>query len=717
VKTLKPNTRTTGQAVRSMLPRLVATWREGWQSALATWHDFPSHEATLPNLPAVSSGARRSLRQRLFTRRVVSVLVVLGVLLLACGGLNLRNAVDAFRSVKDARAQYATIRAIAKAGGYTNADTLRAIQPHLDSLAADLDRLQADIPGSGALAALPGVGDPVHLLRMASALIHAGQVGLPAAIVLAPQLKGFLNSVQANGVTTPNDPKAVDPPTLADVTMAANALDQVGPYLRTALAERAHVSDTMLRLAGFASLIPVLHQVDAYAPNLPHYLQALHAIARALPALLGVSKPATYALFNQDSDELRATGGFMGNYALLTLDKARLTSGVHLTDIYQLDCPNGGMGHCPYHPIPPQFAWLQTSPDHFGLRDSNVDPDFPTSARYAEDWIVKEGGPQVDGVVAITPKVIQQILEVTGPVTVTQYCAIVTPQTLADLIHYFHQAAMDGITSLCPGLQGAATGGNKGFDATLGTQLLHRVAILPAAQQNTLGKLLVKDLLTKDVQVYVNDPGVEAVLHSFGVDGSVTAPKGDSLMVVDTNTDATYANADIQEHLSDTVTLGADGSATHSLTIDYLYPKSSHLYTDVYETNGGYWSYRDFVRVIVPAGARLTSQDGCTPYDTTQDGHAVWSCIIDFGQPNGLTLHFKWSVPHAVETANGGQSYHLYLQRQAGANIALDVSIVAAPGSTLQTPLRAPLTTASGNRVSYATTLPQSQALVVNYAR
>jgi hypothetical protein len=725
VKTLKPTTRADGQTqssrptVRGVLRRLVATAREGWQSAVTTWREYPSSEATVPNLAGIAPGAHRTWRQRIFTRRVVSVLLVLGVLLLACGGLNLRNMVDAFRSVKDARAQYATIKEIAKAGGYTNPDTLRAIQPHLDRLAADIDQLQADIPGAGALAALPGVGDPVHLLRMASALVHAGQVALPAAIVLAPQLKGFLYSVQANGTVTPNDPKAVAPPTLADVTMAAAALDRVGPYIQTALAERTHVSDTMLKLAGFSSLIPLLHQVDAYAPNLPQYLAALHAIDHALPDLLGVSKPATFVLFNQDSDELRATGGFMGNYALLTLDKARLTSGVHLTDIYQLDCPNGGAGHCPLRPIPPQFAWLQTSPDHFGLRDSNVDPDFPTSARYAEEWLVRDGAPQVDGVIAITPKVIQQILEVTGPVTVAQYCAVITPESLADMIHYFHQAAHLGITSLCPTQQVPVQGGNKGFDAVLGAQLLHRVAILPPAQQNALGKLLAKDLLTKDVQIYVNDPGVEAVLSSFGVDGAVKPmpSPGDGLMVVDVNTDATYANADVQEHLTDAVTLGTDGSATHHLTIDYQYPKSSHLYTDVYEANSGYWSYRNFVRVIVPAGARLQRQDGCTPYDTSESGYAVWACSIDFGQPNGLTLHFTWTVPHAVASINGVQSYHLYLQRQAGARITLDVSIAGAPGSTLQKPLHPPLKAAGGNRVSVSTALPQNQLLVVDYTR
>jgi hypothetical protein len=418
-------------------------------------------------------------------------------------------------------------------------------------------------------------------------------------------------------------------------------------------------------------------------------------------------------LFNQDSDELRATGGFMGNYAMLTLDQARLTSGVHLTDIYQLDCPQGGVGHCPARQIPPEFAWLQTNPTHFGLRDSNVDPDFPTSARYAEDWIVKDGGPSVDGVISITPAVIEQILQVTGPVTITQFCAIVTPDNLRDIIHYFHLSTSLGITSFCAGKQ-PEVGSNKAFDGVLGSQLLHRVAILTASQQNTLLKMFAKDMLTRDIQIYVNDPGVEGVLASFGLDDSVARPKGDSLFVVDTNTDATYANADVQEHLTDTITLGANGAATHDLVMAYNYPKSSHLYTDVYEANLGYWSYRDFVRVIVPAGAQLTSQQGCTPYDTTEVQHAVWSCTIDFGQPNGLTLHFRWTVPHAVASAGGGQ-YTLFLQRQAGARYTLDTVIVPPAHSHIVQPLHAPLSDATGNQVHYSTTLTQDESLVVAY--
>src|SRR5690348_10196608 len=111
------------------------------------------------------------------------------------------------------------------------------------------------------------------------------------------------------------------------------------------------------------------------------------------------------------------------------------------------------------------------------------------------------------------------------------------------------------------------------------------------------------------------------------------------------------------------------------------------------------------------------SQDGCTPYDTTEANHAVWACGIDFGQPNGLTLHFTWTVPHAVTATGGDVSYHLAVQRQAGAHVTLDVSIAGASGATLVTPLAAPLKAAGGNRVSYSAALEQDEVLVVLYTR
>src|SRR5262249_48785482 len=153
-----------------------------------------------------------------------------------------------------------------------------------------------------------------------------------------------------DGTSTTNaKPPASQPPTItmAQVQRASDDVDRAGTLLQTALAERQQVSDSNLNSLGLGSMVPLLHKLDALTPKLGQYLSDAHVAMGALPPLLGLSKPINFLLFNMDSDELRPTGGFLGNYAVLTLSGGRLQGGIHLRDIRLLDCPpNGADGTC-----------------------------------------------------------------------------------------------------------------------------------------------------------------------------------------------------------------------------------------------------------------------------------------------------------------------------------------------------------------------------------
>lgn len=712
------------------VPRLVAAWRGGWRAATATWREYPSDPFVSPfatTAPhAVPRGAVRSrigsMRQRLATpavrRRLAIGLIVFVVVIASCGALNIGRTMDALAAARDAKGQVAAMQAAVKGGGTTDPARLREVQTHLDTLASDIRRLQADVPFEPVLASTPGVSSPIHLLRLASDLVQAGQAAMPAAIILAPHLKEITASLQGtdNPATAPTSTTPQAPPlTTESVQQAAASLDRAVPFLQAALIERPYVNDTELRLLGLSKLAPVLHQLDAYAPMLPKALNALHAIANALPMLLGVGQPTNFILFSLDSDELRPTGGFMGNYAMLTLSGGKFTNGVHLHDIYSLDCPRG-QTQCPTLHIPDRFAWMNVGPDHFGLRDSNLDPDYPASARLAEQMLVQQdAGPAVQGVFSITPRVIEQLLQVTGPITIVSYCTRVTAENLRDVIHYYHMSTPLGITSWCPGPQ-TVSGNRKAFDAELGSVLLHRVAILPSAQQSQLAHALLEDFVTRDIQLYFNDPGLESVLTSFGVDGAVQSPRGDSLFVVDTNTGANYANMDVQQHATDTISLDAHGTATHDLTLTYTYPKTSHLFTDVYEAELGYWTYRDFARVIVPQNAHFIGQDGCPPTPTDEPGHLAWGCSILFSQPNSVTLRFRWSVPGAATVDGNTIRYTLLIQHEAGTRNAVSVTITPPTGYQLGSAPQPPLTTSGSHQAQYDAVLSRDQALSVAFS-
>src|SRR5207253_1568048 len=130
-------------------------------------------------------------------------------------------------------------------------------------------------------------------------------------------------------------------------------------------------------------------------------LDTLEQLLPVAPTLLGVNTPANYLIEVLDSTELRPGGGFIGNYGTATLSAGRLTS-ASITDTYLLDRSFEDAGHSIRYPA--AYSWFTLAPTSWSLRDSNLDADFPTAARYAEEIYREEGGKvPVQGVIAMTP--------------------------------------------------------------------------------------------------------------------------------------------------------------------------------------------------------------------------------------------------------------------------------------------------------------------------
>ena len=121
--------------------------------------------------------------------------------------------------------------------------------------------------------------------------------------------------------------------------------------------------------------------------------------------------------------ELRPTGGFIGSFGLITFDGGRL-SDLTVNDVYTADGQLNG------HVEPPLPIKNYLGEASWWLRDSNWDPDFPTSAKRAEWFLDKELGKKVDGVIATDLYPIKEILKVTGSVFLSDYNSTITSENL-----------------------------------------------------------------------------------------------------------------------------------------------------------------------------------------------------------------------------------------------------------------------------------------------
>ncbi len=123
----------------------------------------------------------------------------------------------------------------------------------------------------------------------------------------------------------------------------------------------------------------------------------------------------SYLILLQNSMELRPGGGFVGQYATVDIKNGEVLRW-DIGDANHLDRDIASDIAAPY----PLAKWLGISKMKF--RDSSWSPDFPTNARLAIDLFNKGSQKKTfSGVIAVNATVLESVLDVTGPVTVSGY--------------------------------------------------------------------------------------------------------------------------------------------------------------------------------------------------------------------------------------------------------------------------------------------------------
>ncbi len=518
----------------------------------------------------------------------------------------------------------------------------------------------ASLPSASTLVPVFGgkLASAMRLLPLAIEVSQAGTVGCSILSVLISRFHDPLNT-KGGGLTT------------ADMATLTAKVHQLLTIAGMAVAQANQLQPADLQLdPRLASAFATYH---TYLPSIQQWMNDASSLLTVLPSLLGIGKPTNYLIEMVDASELRPTGGFIGNYGIASIAGGRFT-GAHITDVYLLDWPF----HAKNKRIayPPQYTWFShyLASDSWSFRDSNLDADFPTVARNSEANYMREGGNvPVQGVISITPTLIQQMLAITGPIRVPEYQQTVTTQNLVSLIHFYQLGA---------GRQGndiPSPDGNssvrKHFMALLAEQFMARIHQLSSAQMVKVFQVLWSSLHTKDIQVYFNAAAAESLLQQNHLDASLQSPAGDGLFVVDTNVAPDKANRLITNTLNDQVVIDSNGDAIHHTTLRYAWLTNGDVY--------GSLVYRDYLRVYLPSDSTVSVQDGWEPHGTsTAFGHKVLAgyYTLVYGQTRTITL--VWMVPRAATHDAQGWHYHDEIQRQAGARWTIHVQIILPANAT-----------------------------------
>ncbi|HJX59346.1 hypothetical protein A2V61_03960 [Candidatus Woesebacteria bacterium RBG_19FT_COMBO_47_8] len=377
----------------------------------------------------------------------------------------------------------------------------------------------------------------------------------------------------------------------------------------------------------------------------------LRGVTKELPSILGRDKPSTYLILFQNNMELRPTGGFVGSLALVTFDGGRL-SDINVLDVYSAD------GQLKGHVEPPTPIKDYLGEANWFLRDSNWDPDFPTSASRAEWFLGKEIGKAVDGVIAVDLEVARSLLKATGPIKLADYGQQVSSENL------YEKTQQEVEEAFFPGSHKKAS-----FLTALAQQLLDAIVNYPKNQSSTLANLIQQNLIERHIQVFLHQKEAQKAISGFGFDGSFLVPScdgncySDFLGLVEANVGVNKANYFIKRSFA--LEVGAEeGVLRRSLLVQYDNSANPAL--------GSPGRYKAYLRLALPLDVEITTTEVLSPDAAATPpeikdvgGRREAGVLLEIAPGQSKSVKFSWQSPTLLNYSKQGE-YRLFWRKQAG---------------------------------------------------
>lgn len=421
-------------------------------------------------------------------------------------------------------------------------------------------------------------------------------------------------------------------------------------------------------------------------------------LSQLIPAIAGYPNEVKYLVILQNNDELRPTGGFIGTYGIMEVDSGDITEfATH--DIYHLDMPvQGKINIAPPEPIKKYLN------DKWYMRDANWSPDWPTAARKI-DWFYQtesrlnpeaEKISEFNGVIAITPKLITDFLQITGPVIIEGQAYNQT--NFQDLLQY---RVEKGYMVL-----GVSSWQRKEVIGQIAKELKIKIFDLPWEKWAKIVNIMIDNLATKNLLFYLKDNQLENLVVANGWGGEIKNYYGDYLMVVDANLGALKTDAVMNRSLDYKVSPGSNGLFS-KLTINYAHNGKPDRKTS---------AYKSYTRVYAPLGSQLIKINGYLPdqIDVGSESGKTWFgfyLIVQPGKINSLTIEYK--LPWSIVSAG---NYGLYIQKQPGKELGyLSVDLSFQNGIKSYSPSSLSMQRVGLNRIKWEGDLDIDRSFEVNF--
>ncbi len=303
--------------------------------------------------------------------------------------------------------------------------------------------------------------------------------------------------------------------------------------------------------------------------------------------VLGYNGPRKFLFLFQNNQEIRATGGFIGSYGILDISNGRIKNLI-VDDIYNPD------GQLKARVIPPEP--IQKMSAVWTMHDANWFPNFPSSAEKTAWFYEKTGGPTTDGVIALTPNLLQDLLEVTGPIDMPEYGTTVDKNNFIEKTQYEVEVDYDKELNK-----------PKKFIADLTPKILDEVfSTRDMGKMIKILEILNRSLKEKHLLLYSKNYNIQKLISAQGWSGKILNTGKDYLSVINTNINGYKTDGVIDESIDHSSEIQSDGSIVDTVTVTRKHNGGNEDYEWWNKVNS------DYMRIYVPEDSTLLEASGQT---------------------------------------------------------------------------------------------------------
>lgn len=431
------------------------------------------------------------------------------------------------------------------------------------------------------------------------------------------------------------------------------------------------------RLSGGWKLVPGRYkdQIGKYENMLAEarsLAEGVSKIVPILPEIMGLDgKRREYMVLLQNENEIRATGGFIGSYGILSIEGGKWLN-FEVKDIYEAD------GQLKGHVEPPAEIKKYLGEAGWFMRDANWQVSFPVASKDIQWFLEKETGRKVDGVIGVNLAVAKALLGVVGEIYVPDFSEKVNESNL------YEQAEFYSENKFFPGSVQKAS-----FLGAVSRQLVEEIKTLKGEKRLAMLKEMVDLMERSEIQIALNEAKAARVLMNSGWDGAIYEGKcngsqcvADYLMVVESNMGVNKANYFLYRNMERQVDIGIN-RVSSKLKINYENTAKSSNWP------GG--DYKNYMRIYIPSAANVEevswSENGSGEKKIISGENLVVKTLGNKKEvgflvmvPVGKKINLEFKYNQAIDLSKNEKfSYLSFIQKQSGFGDTGMVTLVSIP--------------------------------------